>query len=169
MLFRSLFFLMFDLLAWSGVAWFVFCLWQIVRARSPGSRILGTMGIIVVSVTFVLQEVVLKTLIFRRVRPFITFPDASFFTILPGGFSFPSGHTADAFALATFFALVLRKRRLTILFYTVSSIIAFGRVYLGVHYPLDVLAGALVGMAIGALVFEVFRRTRWGRRVLKTI
>ena len=57
--------------------------------------------------------------------------------------SFPSGHAANTFMLAVL--LSVAKKRLFFIFYCVASIVAFSRIYLGVHFPSDVLAGAFIG------------------------
>ncbi|MDO8427487.1 MAG: glycosyltransferase family 39 protein [Deltaproteobacteria bacterium] len=72
--------------------------------------------------------------------------------------SFPSGHTAAAFAVA--YALSRRYPRLSIFFYLTAALIGAGRVYLGSHYPTDVLAGAFVGVCAGYLVAERAREKR---------
>ncbi|MBI4727073.1 phosphatase PAP2 family protein [candidate division TA06 bacterium] len=66
--------------------------------------------------------------------------------------SFPSGHSIGAFALATVFAHQYPK--IAIPCYTVASGIALSRVYLGRHYPSDVLAGAAIGFATAKLVLH---------------
>lgn len=66
---------------------------------------------------------------------------------LPTDPSFPSGHAATSFAGATMLALLVP--RLAPALYVLAIGIAFSRVYVGVHYPLDVLAGAVLGAAIG--------------------
>jgi undecaprenyl-diphosphatase len=65
----------------------------------------------------------------------------------PDAFSFPSGHTAVAFAVAA--ALVGQGEALAAVAFTLAAGIGASRVYLGAHYPLDVAAGALVGAASG--------------------
>ncbi|HEX5168007.1 MAG TPA: phosphatase PAP2 family protein [Cyclobacteriaceae bacterium] len=62
-----------------------------------------------------------------------------------GGFSFPSGHSAEAFALATSMFLVLTQRWVAGLILLWSATVAWSRIYLGVHYPLDVIAGIAIG------------------------
>ena len=61
-------------------------------------------------------------------------------------YSFPSGHATVSFACAT--TLALAVPRLTWPLFTLATLISFSRVYVGVHYPLDVLAGAALGVAI---------------------
>ena len=64
----------------------------------------------------------------------------------PSTFSFPSGHATVAFACATVLALAVPRLRWWL--YALAALIAFSRVYVGVHYPGDVLVGALLGVAI---------------------
>ncbi|MEN0050736.1 MAG: phosphatase PAP2 family protein [Bacteroidota bacterium] len=75
------------------------------------------------------------------------------------GYSFTSSHATNHFAIAFFiaFALFSTKRLWRILLFLWASIIAFGQVYVGVHYPLDVTAGALLGILIGYGILRLFR------------
>jgi undecaprenyl-diphosphatase len=84
---------------------------------------------------------------FQRPRPAMTVPQADPL-LAASGYSFPSGHAATAFAGAVI--LTYLWRRAAPLFFALAAAIAFSRVYVGVHYPGDVLAGAVVGAAVGA-------------------
>jgi undecaprenyl-diphosphatase len=89
---------------------------------------------------------------FRRRRPFIDIVQAVAVGRKPGSYSFPSGHSASAFAGA--WLLRHQYPKLTPLWYAIAALTGFSRVYLGVHYPGDVLSGA-VG---GTLIAEAARR-----------
>jgi YegS/Rv2252/BmrU family lipid kinase len=85
--------------------------------------------------------------IFRRQRPFIAIVRAIVVGRKPGNFSFPSGHSAAAFAGATLLRRHLPKRYWPAL-YTLAALVGFSRVYLGAHYPGDVLTGAFSGTVL---------------------
>jgi undecaprenyl-diphosphatase len=75
---------------------------------------------------------------------------------VPGSPSFPSGHAMTAFAVAAAIAVLAPRLRWAVL--GLAGVIAVSRAYLGVHFWLDVLAGAALGMAIGALIALAVRR-----------
>ena len=84
--------------------------------------------------------------IVRRDRPFITYPDVIKKTE-GGGYSFPSGHTSAAFYAATSISILYPKWYVIGPSFFWASAVGYSRMYQGVHYPTDILAGALVGAA----------------------
>lgn len=85
--------------------------------------------------------------IFQRERPFVDYPESIEARIKETGYSFPSGHTTGAFALATGLTLQYRHLYIAIPSYLFAVGVGVSRIYAGVHYPSDVLVGALVGTA----------------------
>jgi undecaprenyl-diphosphatase len=106
--------------------------------------------------TSLLVEFPLKNF-FRRQRPITTnfnqLQLISTHSNCPSDFSFPSGHASTAFAAATVLAYFDKKRRF--LYYTIATLIAFSRIYLGCHYFFDVLAGAIFGYLISKLILNL--------------
>jgi undecaprenyl-diphosphatase len=72
-----------------------------------------------------------------------------------GSFGFVSSHTANSFGLALFLSLLFKNRLFTTFVFIWAASIAYSRIYLGVHYPGDILGGIVVGMFISWLVFWI--------------
>ena len=83
----------------------------------------------------------------NRSRPFATYSDITQKDQHIGPFSFPSGHTTNAFALATSVSLCYPKWYVIAPAYLYACTVGFSRMWLGVHYPSDVLIGAIIGTA----------------------
>jgi undecaprenyl-diphosphatase len=97
---------------------------------------------------------------FDRGRPPLSNPDPEPLVDLPATHSFPSGHATVSFACATVLALAVPRLRVPL--YALATLISLSRVYVGVHYPLDVLAGAALGVGIAIALrklAEVLRRS----------
>ncbi len=84
----------------------------------------------------------------KRPRPFARIQGIPYLIVPPDEFSFPSGHTAAAFLMATLVSMAFPFLTVPALFW--AMLVGFSRVYLGVHYPTDVLAG----MGLGVLSAE---------------
>jgi len=90
----------------------------------------------------------------NRERPFITYPEIVK-KADPFGPSFPSGHTANAFATATSLSLTYPEWYVIIPSFAYAGTVAYSRMHLGVHYPSDVAAGAVIGAGCAYLTYKV--------------
>lgn len=91
-----------------------------------------------------------------RERPYVDRPEPTPLVTTHLDLSLPSGHAATSFAGATVLALLVP--RLALPLYALATLIALSRVYVGVHFPLDVLVGAALGALVGLVVGLVARR-----------
>lgn len=118
----------------------------------------GWLMLLALGANAILCNLLLKPL-FHRTRPYDLLGYAISIPALHDP-SFPSGHTSAAFAAAT--ALYAMDKRWGIAAYLVAGWMGFSRLYLGVHFPLDVLAGALLGMLAARLACKgTARLFRW--------
>lgn len=90
----------------------------------------------------------------KRLRPFNVLPGIKRLMRIPDEFSFPSGHAAGAFLMATLLNHFYPS--LSIPFYSTASLIGFSRVYNGVHYPSDVMAGSVLGFLSARIGLGIF-------------
>jgi membrane-associated phospholipid phosphatase len=93
----------------------------------------------------------------QRDRPFVTYPDINHITP-EDSYSFPSGHTSTAFALATSVTIAYPKWYVATPAYLWASSAAYSRMHFGVHYPSDVIAGALIGSGSAWLCYQLNKR-----------
>jgi undecaprenyl-diphosphatase len=118
--------------------------------RSKRDRIIAIAAIAVILLTDATSQL-LKEL-FQRTRPVFSLYDA----IRPRSFSFPSSHASNMFALAAFISYYYRGLMVPCLI--VAALVGYSRIYQGSHYPIDVLAGALLGTFVGWLGAVTIRR-----------
>ena len=78
---------------------------------------------------------------------------------IPTGYSFPSGHTLSSVIAAT--CVVIRDRKIGIPACILAALIAFSRLYIYVHFPTDILGGAVLGIGIGFFVTWLCRKFKW--------
>ena len=74
-----------------------------------------------------------------------------------GQYGFVSSHASNAFVFSVFSALIIQKRNLSIALILWATIVSYSRIYLGVHYPADLLAGAALGTSIAFVVYWVYK------------
>lgn len=109
----------------------------------------GILLLISLSISFLLCDVILKN-VFQRPRPFTEY---EFDLIInpPNGYSMPSGHSATSFASA--FIVYKADKRFGIIAILIAVMIAISRVYLTVHYPTDVIVGAVIGCLCSYVIY----------------
>lgn len=95
---------------------------------------------------------------FQRKRPFEAYPNLIYKKGSGGSYSFPSGHTSAAFSTATSLSLQFPKWYIITPAYTYAAAVGYSRMYLGVHYPSDVLAGALIGSGTAYLSWKINKK-----------
>lgn len=91
----------------------------------------------------------------QRQRPSDKYPGEIIVRDHVSTFSFPSGHTTSAFASATSLSLTYKKWYVAVPAFTYAGMMGYSRMRLGVHYPSDVLAGALIGSGTGFLTWKL--------------
>lgn len=109
--------------------------------KRDGLRLVGAEILIVLSASHLIIHVIKKMV--NRPRPWIALENVNSFGIPLYYCSFPSGHTTAAFSTAA--VLSINFPSFSSVFFLIASIVGISRVYLGVHYPSDVLIGGIIG------------------------
>lgn len=118
------------------------------------------------SLSGIITNLIIKHLV-NRPRPYTMIEGLVPEGKIPSDASFPSGHTALGFVVATVFLLtlpwIMEKKRamvISVIFIVLAVLVGFSRLYLGVHYPTDVLAGMLLGIVYGIVAKMVVGKIR---------
>ena len=130
-----------------GAVWLILSAALIItkKFRRTGILLLAS-----VAISWMMNDLLLKPLI-ARARPFEVIDGLEVLIHLPRSYSFPSGHACSSFAAA--YALTRSVPKYGKWFYVLAAMIAVSRVYLGVHYPSDIMAGIVVG-TLGSIVIH---------------
>ena len=142
--FMDKFMVLVNYLAYQGIIWIILGVTLLFFKRT---RVIGFAFLIALTLSFLIGDVGLKHFIMRS-RPFIDNPDFILKVSVPSGSSFPSTHSAFAAAIATVAIAKLNKLgRIPLICMAITII--FSRLYNYLHYPSDVVAGILLGVACG--------------------
>ncbi len=146
----------------AGIIWIVLA---VVLLILPKTRKTGIIVAAALLMDLILCNLILKNLV-ARVRPYDVNTAIAILIKKPLDFSFPSGHTAASFAAMT--ALFLAKmKKAWIAALILAVLIAFSRLYFYVHYPTDVLGGAVVGILSGIIGYTIVEKIDKRRKVAR--
>lgn len=128
-----------------GLLWILTC---IILLIPKSTRKIGIVASLSLAVVTILNNLIIKPIVARG-RPF-TIEEIKLLIAVPGGWSFPSGHTASSFATAT--AIFIRNKKFGAVALVFAFLIAFSRLYFFVHYPSDVFAGMVEGVITAGVI-----------------
>ena len=142
----------------AGAFWILLAVALLIVKRT---RRLGAACASALAMGALATNVLLKNLV-HRIRPYVALENLSILVSEPSDWSFPSGHATASFAAAwALFRLAPKKVGVPALL--LAILIALSRLYVGVHYPTDVLAGAAIGILSGESSVRLIRSRRVSR------
>lgn len=141
-----------------GMIAIITCLLLLVVRKT---RRVGAVAALSLILNTLVVNVTLKPLV-ARIRPYEVIDSLTLLVDRQSDFSFPSGHSAAAFAVAVVLLRLLPKRY-GVPAMVLAGLIALSRLYVGVHYPTDVLAGMAIGAAAALLSCRLM--SKWAKRI----
>ncbi|MBE5931967.1 MAG: phosphatase PAP2 family protein [Lachnospiraceae bacterium] len=143
------------------------CLWialAVVLLVIGKTRKVGAMSVLSLIITFVTVNLGIKNIV-ARTRPYEVIDGLVNLVEKQSDFSFPSGHSAHAFAVGVVL-LVMLPRKFGVPIFIISILMAYSRLYIGVHYPTDVIAGVLLGTIIAFISMFIVNKIcdKWHKR-----
>ncbi len=129
----------------SGDVGIIFIVLGIIFLCFKRTRKTGIIFLMALVLNFIVNNLIIKNVIARE-RPFNVIENLIILIPPPGGYSFPSGHTSSAFACMI--TLFFTEKRFAPVGLVYALLMGFSRMYAGVHYPTDVICGAVVGTVI---------------------
>ena len=136
-----------------GLFWIILGLILLIPKKT---RLIGFLGLLSTGLGFLITNVWIKNAV-DRIRPYEVYPQLILLIEKQKDFSFPSGHACAAFASAGIYFRMLKKPW-GLLLLILAFLISFSRPYVAVHYPSDVLCGALIGLAASLVVYQIYQK-----------
>jgi undecaprenyl-diphosphatase len=136
------------------IVYFILFTWLLWKGGKHG-RIAALTLLIAIILTDQINSNVLKEY-FGRIRPCYTLDDVRLLVSCGAGKAFPSSHAANNFAAAAVLSHFFKQYKY--FYFIIAFVIAFSRVYVGVHYPIDVAAGAFAGLFIACVILFILRQ-----------
>lgn len=136
-----------------GALWILLSILFIIM---PKTRKIGIVCACSLACTFLIDNIILKNIV-ARIRPYDALENLNRIIAAQSDFSFPSGHSGSSFSVAVvMFKEMPKKIGVTALI--IAFLIALSRLYVGVHYPSDVLVGCIVGTIIALICCFIYHR-----------
>lgn len=136
----------------AGIFWILLSLALLIPKKT---RKAGLVAAISMAVCFLLANLVIKPGV-ARIRPYEAYSFLKPIVPPERSFSFPSGHTVNGFACSLILVRMLPKKA-GIPLVILAAVIALSRMYVGVHYPSDVIAGFLISLVLSQIVWIVYQ------------
>ncbi len=145
----------------AGIMWIAIALIFIVF-KDKKLKTLGFLILCALLLNYILCDLIIKNIV-ARPRPYNTL---NIDLLIPklNSYSFPSGHTSSSFAAC--FILSKFFKKYSILFFSFAILMGISRIYLNMHYTTDVLAGIILGLLNGMVVFYCFKRSKFNRGII---
>lgn len=142
---------------WFWIPLYIFILYKLyIKFKNDFYKILFSIGILIFLADF--GSVQLFKELFQRPRPCHILEGIRVVDGCGGPFGFISSHASNSFAIAFFISLLLRKYWWFVNLFSWAVLIGFSRIYLGVHYPFDILGGMFWGLFVSLLVYSIYRK-----------
>ena len=137
----------------AGVLWILICL---VLLCFKKTRLIGVMALSSLGLCFLVNNIIIKHAV-ARPRPFDTYNDLYPLIKKPKDYSFASGHTATSFAIVGILVRFIPKP-IAVISVVYAFMVAFSRMYHGVHYPTDVLCGMAIGIIGSVVIYYIYSK-----------
>lgn len=142
-----------------GIPWLIL---GVVLFCFKKTRTAGVILVAAVALTFFFNEIAIKNAVGRE-RPCTIDPSIQLAIERPTSYSFPSGHTASCFAAVGTLLFTFKKLGVPMLLF--AAFMGFSRMYLFVHFPTDVLAGAAMGLLMAWVTVLIFRELKFDKKL----
>lgn len=139
-----------------GNSGFIWLTTAILMSFFKKTRNVGIVSLCSIALCFLITNVGLKNIV-ARPRPYTQIAELMILTHPETSFSFPSGHTANSFAVALIYYRMLPKKY-GITAVVLATLIGLSRLYIGVHYPTDVIGGFFVALFASSVVYFIHQK-----------
>jgi undecaprenyl-diphosphatase len=132
---------------------YIFLFFFLVLKLGKDGRVAAILIILAVSLADQTTSSILKPL-FERLRPCHELEGVRLLAGCGGKYGFPSSHAANFFAAATLFSIFFPRYK--IIYLVIALLVAYSRIYVGVHYPSDVIVGSFVGIVEAFVLYKIY-------------